>query len=87
LAQLKTQGRYHTGGAIAYAVAFCAVGILIGTAFATFADIPVSGITVDEAGTRCISLMLPAATDLILLPPLLFAYNTAVERLRGTHFS
>jgi hypothetical protein len=87
LALLKTQGRYHTGSAIAYAVAFCAVGILVGTAFATFADIGVSGITVDEAWTRFLRLMLPAAIDLILLPFLLFAYNTAVERLRGAHFS
>jgi len=87
LALFRTRGRYNTVSAIAYAVAFCAVGILVGTAFATFADIPVSGITVDEAWTRFLRLTLPAAIDLILLPFLLFAYNTAFERLRGAHFS
>jgi energy-coupling factor transport system substrate-specific component len=87
LALLKTQGRYNTGSAIAYAVAFCAVGVLVGTAFATFADIWVSGITTDEAWNSFLSLAQPAALDLILLPLLLFVYNTVAGRLKVVQFS
>jgi len=87
LALLKTQGRYNTASAIAYAVAFCAVGVLVGTAFATFADIWVSGITADEAWNSFLSLAQPAALDLILLPLLLFVYNIVAGRLMVVQFS
>jgi serine/threonine protein kinase len=87
LALLKTQGRYNTGSAIAYAVAISAAGILVGIAFTTFGDIWVSSITLDVAWSIFLSLALPAAINLLLLPLLLLAYNTATERLRGVQFN
>jgi serine/threonine protein kinase len=84
LAILKTRGRYDTGLAIVFAAATAIVAIIIGSAFAAYADIWVSGIASDTAWSYFIKLFVPSAIDLVLLPILLFIYNVVTSRIRRT---
>src|SRR5262249_1985178 len=54
LAIFKTQGRYNTRRVITIAVATSAAAIIVGSAFAAYADIWVSGIASDIAGLHFI---------------------------------
>lgn len=83
LAFLKTQGRYRTATAVAMAVFTGAVGILIGTAFSSYSDIWVSGLTTGDAWSNFLLLGLPCLISLVALPFLLFAYDRIVESRRS----
>jgi serine/threonine protein kinase len=84
LAILKTRGRYDTGLAIVIAAATAIVAITIGSAFAVYADIWVSGIASDTAWSYFIKLFVPSTIDLVLLPILLIIYNVVTSRIRRT---
>jgi serine/threonine protein kinase len=84
LAILKTRGRYDTGLAIVIAAATAIVAIIIGSAFAVYADIWVSGIASDTAWSYFIKLFVPSTIDLVLLPILLIIYNVVTSRIRRT---
>src|SRR5579883_347107 len=77
---LKTRGRYQTTEALALAVASSAVGVVVGTAFSTFGDVPVSGVAPGDAWTSFLSLALPCIISLLALPFLLFAYNRIISK-------
>jgi len=81
LAIFKTLGRYNTGQAIIIAVATGAAALIIGSAFAVYADIWISGTASDVASSQFIKLFLSYAIDLVLLPILLFAYNAIASRI------
>jgi hypothetical protein len=80
---LKTQGRYPTAAAAAMAVLAGALGIVLGTAFSTYGDIWVSGVTPDAAWSNFLILALPTSIVLVAFPFLLFASGRIGERMRG----
>ncbi len=82
---LKTRGRYQTAAALAMAVATSAVGIIVGIAFSTFGDIPVSSVTPGDAWSSFLTLALPCTISLVALPFLLFAYNRIISKRTEAH--
>ena len=86
LAILKTKGFYNNARSIATADFIGAIGSVVGLGFLTYSYIVILNLpynTLAQATGQFIHLALPTMTfGLILLPILLFGYNTMVERRR-----
>lgn len=82
---LKTQGRYQTATALALALVSSTVGVIVGTAFTAFGDIPVSGVAPADAWSSFLTLALPCIISLLALPFLLFAYNRIMSKRAETY--
>ena len=82
---LKTQGRYQTATALALALVSSTVGVIVGTAFTAFGDIPVSGVASTDAWSSFLTLALPCIISLLALPFLLFAYNRIMSKRAETY--
>ena len=85
LALLKTLGRYNSVRAIIIVVATSSAALIIGSAFAAYTDIWVSGISSDTAWSHFIKLFIPSTIDLVLLPILLVIYNAVASRIRRAY--
>ena len=82
---LKTQGRYQTSAALAMAVASSAIGVIVGTAFSTFGDIPVLGVAPADAWSYFLALALPCIISLLALPFLLLVCNRILSKRTEAH--